>query len=495
MDSAGSGGAGPRRSFRRACSAFFRRLASRLLQPTPPPWDDVNNQSPSPGPTPRPSPAPHQPPAPLPRAPQSHIDATRRRCGSPTQHPWQGQQAPQTVHDNIRVPGQHPRIHEDKNRGDNDYIRDPTQGQAVGPRAPPEGILVNTGWARTWEAAVPRGLEQHGAMGTVDSVDTVGEEGVRQQQPPVVEAEADYVVVLPAKPTDFNSNVTEMMRRRESPATSGTLTAAMDTTSEHFGWIERGYHRGTFGERRDGGDDTGRRELRGEVTCSEQGLDLGVLRMRRYSDLRYCSAKPPSASQDLIVHLTGGQSELKRRQSALRSTSERRVLGAAVPGGRLPFASSEARRSEESAKGEFLVHVRSERGAALRVAAGEHVLSVHAEGLTLLTLAERRALCTWPYTLTAKFGRATGVFSLVAGSRCESGPGLFSFETQDVNQVFDLVFRYIGLALPSTATPGPPCPRPPLDPQSPRGDGAEDSDDSSYDYAYCDVPEGAHAGT
>ncbi|XP_078474508.1 uncharacterized protein LOC144735843 [Lampetra planeri] len=359
MDSAGSGGAGPRRSFRRACSAFFRRLASRLLQPTPPPWDDVNNQSPSPGPTPRPSPAPHQPPAPLPRAPQSHIDATRRRCGSPTQHPWQGQQAPQTVHDNIRVPGQHPRIHEDKNRGDNDYIRDPTQGQAVGPRAPPEGILVNTGWARTWEAAVPRGLEQHGAMGTVDSVDTVGEEGVRQQQPPVVEAEADYVVVLPAKPTDFNSNVTEMMRRQ----------------------------------------------------------------------------------------------------------------------------------------GEFLVHVRSERGAALRVAAGEHVLSVHAEGLTLLTLAERRALCTWPYTLTAKFGRATGVFSLVAGSRCESGPGLFSFETQDVNQVFDLVFRYIGLALPSTATPGPPCPRPPLDPQSPRGDGAEDSDDSSYDYAYCDVPEGAHAGT
>ncbi|CAN0299245.1 unnamed protein product [Lampetra fluviatilis] len=324
MDSAGSGGAGPRRSFRRACSAFFRRLASRLLQPTPPPWDDVNNQSPSPGPTPRPSPAPHQPPAPLPRAPQSHIDATRRRCGSPTQHPWQGQQAPQTVHDNIRVPGQHPRIHEDKNRG---------LGADLGGRSP-------TGSGAT---------RRDGDSG----------QGVRQQQPPVVEAEADYVVVLPAKPTDFNSNVTEMMRRQ----------------------------------------------------------------------------------------------------------------------------------------GEFLVHVRSERGAALRVAAGEHVLSVHAEGLTLLTLAERRALCTWPYTLTAKFGRATGVFSLVAGSRCESGPGLFSFETQDVNQVFDLVFRYIGLALPSTATPGPPCPRPPLDPQSPRGDGAEDSDDSSYDYAYCDVPEGAHAGT
>nr|XP_032832558.1 serine/arginine repetitive matrix protein 1-like [Petromyzon marinus] len=272
MDNVGSGGpgrrggAGPRRSFRRACSAFFRRLASRLQQPTPPPWDvDIDkpppSQSPSPGPTPRPSPVSHQPPTLHPRG------APRRRLDSPTPHP--------------RI---HPRS-EDNNNGDNDYITDPTQGEVMGPRAPPEGSLVNTGRehrapkARTRDVAAPRGPEQHSVMGTADSVDTVGEEqseeGVRQQQqqPPPLEVEADYVVVLPAKATDFNSNVTEMMRRRESPA--------RQATGEHVAWIERGHHREMCVERRDGGDDNGRRELHGEVTCSEQSLDLGALRRRR----------------------------------------------------------------------------------------------------------------------------------------------------------------------------------------------------------------------
>ncbi|XP_046288143.1 docking protein 1 isoform X1 [Marmota monax] len=74
---------------------------------------------------------------------------------------------------------------------------------------------------------------------------------------------------------------------------------------------------------------------------------------------------------------------------------------------------------------------------------GSYVLRVEAERLTLLTVGTQNQilepLLSWPYTLLRRYGGDKVMFSFEAGRRCPSGPGTFTFQTAQGNDIFQAV--------------------------------------------------------
>ncbi|XP_007950849.1 docking protein 1 [Orycteropus afer afer] len=74
---------------------------------------------------------------------------------------------------------------------------------------------------------------------------------------------------------------------------------------------------------------------------------------------------------------------------------------------------------------------------------GSYVLRAETERLTLLTVATQsqrlEPLLSWPYTLLRRYGRDKVMFSFEAGRRCPSGPGTFTFQTAQGNDIFQAV--------------------------------------------------------
>ncbi|XP_008575145.1 PREDICTED: docking protein 1 [Galeopterus variegatus] len=74
---------------------------------------------------------------------------------------------------------------------------------------------------------------------------------------------------------------------------------------------------------------------------------------------------------------------------------------------------------------------------------GSYVLRVEAERLTLLTVGAQsqilEPLLSWPYTLLRRYGRDKVMFSFEAGRRCPCGPGTFTFQTAQGNDIFQAV--------------------------------------------------------
>ncbi|XP_023588260.1 docking protein 1 isoform X1 [Trichechus manatus latirostris] len=74
---------------------------------------------------------------------------------------------------------------------------------------------------------------------------------------------------------------------------------------------------------------------------------------------------------------------------------------------------------------------------------GSYVLRVEAERLTLSAVGTQsqklEPLLSWPYTLLRRYGRDKVMFSFEAGRRCPSGPGTFTFQTAQGNDIFQAV--------------------------------------------------------
>ncbi|XP_058934435.1 docking protein 1 isoform X1 [Kogia breviceps] len=74
---------------------------------------------------------------------------------------------------------------------------------------------------------------------------------------------------------------------------------------------------------------------------------------------------------------------------------------------------------------------------------GSYMLRVEAERLTLLGVRAQsqiqEPLLSWPYTLLRRYGRDKVMFSFEAGRRCPSGPGTFTFQTAQGNDIFQAV--------------------------------------------------------
>ncbi|NXG76112.1 DOK1 protein, partial [Baryphthengus martii] len=70
---------------------------------------------------------------------------------------------------------------------------------------------------------------------------------------------------------------------------------------------------------------------------------------------------------------------------------------------------------------------------------GTYVLKAERDSLVLKDPRRNEILYIWPYRLLRRYGRDKVMFSFEAGRRCDSGPGNFTFETKQGNEIFRLV--------------------------------------------------------
>uniref|UniRef100_A0A8C8RZ02 Docking protein 1 n=1 Tax=Pelusios castaneus TaxID=367368 RepID=A0A8C8RZ02_9SAUR len=87
----------------------------------------------------------------------------------------------------------------------------------------------------------------------------------------------------------------------------------------------------------------------------------------------------------------------------------------------------------------FWVTVQRTEAAERCALHGAYMLKAERDGLSLKEPRTQETLYTWPYRLLRRYGRDKVMFSFEAGRRCESGPGNFTFETKQGNEIFQLV--------------------------------------------------------
>ncbi|XP_040037599.2 docking protein 1b isoform X1 [Gasterosteus aculeatus] len=75
--------------------------------------------------------------------------------------------------------------------------------------------------------------------------------------------------------------------------------------------------------------------------------------------------------------------------------------------------------------------------------AGSYWLKAEKDTLILKEPKTKRNILVWPYKLLRRYGRDRVMFSFEAGRRCDSGPGNFTFETKQGNEIFSLVDQAI----------------------------------------------------
>uniref|UniRef100_A0A8C0J4L7 Docking protein 1 n=1 Tax=Chelonoidis abingdonii TaxID=106734 RepID=A0A8C0J4L7_CHEAB len=87
----------------------------------------------------------------------------------------------------------------------------------------------------------------------------------------------------------------------------------------------------------------------------------------------------------------------------------------------------------------FWVTVQRTEAAERCALHGSYMLKAEQDSLILKEPRTQETLYTWPYRLLRRYGRDKVMFSFEAGRRCESGPGNFTFETKQGNEIFRLV--------------------------------------------------------
>ncbi|XP_036406995.1 docking protein 1b [Megalops cyprinoides] len=88
---------------------------------------------------------------------------------------------------------------------------------------------------------------------------------------------------------------------------------------------------------------------------------------------------------------------------------------------------------------EFWVSVQRTEASERCGLQGAYWLKADSDSLILKEPKTKRSLLVWPYKLLRRYGRDKVMFSFEAGRRCESGPGNFTFETKQGNEIFGIV--------------------------------------------------------
>ncbi|KAM9363253.1 uncharacterized protein dok1a [Symphorus nematophorus] len=92
-----------------------------------------------------------------------------------------------------------------------------------------------------------------------------------------------------------------------------------------------------------------------------------------------------------------------------------------------------------SADEEFWVVVQKTDAATRCGLQGSYWLQVGREALLLKDVQKKNIVREWPYELLRRYGKDKLALTIEAGRRCDSGPGSFSFETQQAEKIFSLI--------------------------------------------------------
>uniref|UniRef100_A0A8C6UDV9 Docking protein 1b n=1 Tax=Neogobius melanostomus TaxID=47308 RepID=A0A8C6UDV9_9GOBI len=92
---------------------------------------------------------------------------------------------------------------------------------------------------------------------------------------------------------------------------------------------------------------------------------------------------------------------------------------------------------------EFWVCVQRTEASERCGLSGSYWLKAESDALILKEPSTKRKVQVWPYKLLRRYGRDRVMFSFDAGRRCDSGPGNFTFDTKQGNEIFSLVDQAI----------------------------------------------------
>ncbi|KAM4621878.1 docking protein 1 [Polymixia lowei] len=73
--------------------------------------------------------------------------------------------------------------------------------------------------------------------------------------------------------------------------------------------------------------------------------------------------------------------------------------------------------------------------------AGEYLLSTDKEAVLLLDIDTGHIIYHWPYTLLRRYGQVKGGVSIEAGHACDSGEGIFTFQSKHGPQIFQAIAK------------------------------------------------------
>ncbi|XP_063166407.1 docking protein 1 [Candoia aspera] len=149
------------------------------------------------------------------------------------------------------------------------------------------------------------------------------------------------------------------------------------------------------------------------------------------SDRTYVFATDPQEAADWVSKLCETAFLTNPGKTALSGTEK-------VGEQDLEMATNSIYYSREEVS-EFWVTVQKTEAAERCKLQGTYVLKASRIGLILREAHSNLPLYTWPYRLLRRYGRDKVMFSFEAGRRCESGPGNFTFETKQGNEIFHVV--------------------------------------------------------
>ncbi|KAI3375804.1 hypothetical protein L3Q82_004085 [Scortum barcoo] len=92
---------------------------------------------------------------------------------------------------------------------------------------------------------------------------------------------------------------------------------------------------------------------------------------------------------------------------------------------------------------EFWVTIQRTEASERCSLSGNYWLKAESDVLILKEPKTKRNVLVWPYKLLRRYGRDRVMFSFEAGRRCDSGPGNFTFDTKQGNEIFTLVDQAI----------------------------------------------------
>ncbi|KAM7366116.1 hypothetical protein PAMP_015584 [Pampus punctatissimus] len=92
---------------------------------------------------------------------------------------------------------------------------------------------------------------------------------------------------------------------------------------------------------------------------------------------------------------------------------------------------------------EFWVSIQRTEASERCGLTGNYWLKAESDVLICKDPKTKRNILVWPYKLLRRYGRDRVMFSFEAGRRCDSGPGNFTFETKQGNEIFMLVDQAI----------------------------------------------------
>ncbi|XP_051242084.1 docking protein 1 [Dicentrarchus labrax] len=88
---------------------------------------------------------------------------------------------------------------------------------------------------------------------------------------------------------------------------------------------------------------------------------------------------------------------------------------------------------------EFWVVVQKTDAATRCGLQGSYWLQVGPQSLLLRETQKKKIVREWPYELLRRYGKDKLAITIEAGRRCDSGPGTFTFETQQAENIFSLI--------------------------------------------------------